>query len=508
MLPVSAALRTAVCDPENDGMRALLSMAERDLVRVLRTLTPQDSHRVLEYLSLASSDTAGTQTCLQALSTLLGKRIELALGSDQETVAALRLYIEVIRKQEQVAGQVLRELSLAVIRFIRYRTTHTATEGRELIQLLKGDQLSELYRQFGGDAEYWIPLFHVSGNYIEALAHLVDEHCKATCSCPQATGDAPRHLRFGGLFLLLPLLNDLPLDQITRKWPDAENNSAKSLLRLVLIMKCFAGQRAAEIFFDPVVRDFLTISPQVTPTVVKRWCQQISSLKLDLSLQSLQNWQQQTRIVGSNTLLLAHVKSAENPIALLLDCAGGWLWLHSFQEEQYDDIAQKVSAFLHKNVTRLLIDPAFRVIADQLAPELKIFELDDDRLPLIIEQEKDVAETLARLGRLEEELSFLALPESFCDVKAADLALSSIAQGLLRVLARRLPGFSRSTLPYLFDNFLDFDASIETEEKQFLIRLGRPSLHIILNMTGLTRSQYRLSWLDERQIVLYQESRR
>ena len=33
----------------------------------------------------------------------------------------------------------------------------------------------------------------------------------------------------------------------------------------------------------------------------------------------------------------------------------------------------------------------------------------------------------------------------------------------------------------------------------------RPPLHLILNMTGMTRQIYRLSWLDERPFALFQE---
>jgi hypothetical protein len=37
------------------------------------------------------------------------------------------------------------------------------------------------------------------------------------------------------------------------------------------------------------------------------------------------------------------------------------------------------------------------------------------------------------------------------------------------------------------------------------VRIGRPPLHLILNMTGMTRQSYRLSWRDERPFALFQQ---
>lgn len=111
---------------------------------------------------------------------------------------------------------------------------------------------------------------------------------------------------------------------------------------------------------------------------------------------------------------------------------------------------------------------------------------------------------LARVDKLPDELEFLALPVSLKIARPLDLALSVVAQNLLRGVAWCLPSFARSNLPYLSRNFLDFSASIEEEPARRIVRLGRPPLHLILNMTGITRQSYRLSWLDERTFALFQ----
>jgi hypothetical protein len=99
----------------------------------------------------------------------------------------------------------------------------------------------------------------------------------------------------------------------------------------------------------------------------------------------------------------------------------------------------------------------------------------------------------------------LTLRASFKIARRLDLALRIVAQQLLRTVAWRLPGFARSNLPYLSRNFLDFSASMEEDPARRVVRLGRPPLHLVLNMTGMTRQSYRLSWLDERPFALFQD---
>src|SRR5262249_19796639 len=100
----------------------------------------------------------------------------------------------------------------------------------------------------------------------------------------------------------------------------------------------------------------------------------------------------------------------------------------------------------------------------------------------------------------------LALPASFGVGRPFDLSLSVAAQHLLRTFAWRLPGFAESNLPYLSRNFLEFAGSLEEEPARRVVRVGRPPLHLVLGMTGAMRQTYRLSWLDERPLALFQES--
>jgi hypothetical protein len=66
-------------------------------------------------------------------------------------------------------------------------------------------------------------------------------------------------------------------------------------------------------------------------------------------------------------------------------------------------------------------------------------------------------------------------------------ALALAAIGVLRRFARRLPGFAESSPEHLWRNFLAFDATMEIEESRVLLLCGRPPLHLVLTLTGMTR---------------------
>jgi hypothetical protein len=137
-------------------------------------------------------------------------------------------------------------------------------------------------------------------------------------------------------------------------------------------------------------------------------------------------------------------------------------------------------------------------------PHLQVEEYRSASVTRMAEEDTSIRELLSRMDRLTSELSYLAMPTSFRIARSLDLALSVAAQGILRNFAWRLPGFSRSSLPYLYSNFLNVSGNIEDEPTRRVVRLDRPPLSIVLNITGMASKTYPVSWLDERPFVLFQ----
>jgi len=138
-------------------------------------------------------------------------------------------------------------------------------------------------------------------------------------------------------------------------------------------------------------------------------------------------------------------------------------------------------------------------------PQLNVVDLSDRAAAPAEAETRSIDALIARLAKLQDDLEFLRLPTCLKIARPLDRALSVAAQQLLRGLAWRLPGFAGSNLPYLSRNFLDFAATIEADDARYVVRVGRPPLHLILNMTGMTRQSYRLSWREERPFALFQQ---
>jgi hypothetical protein len=138
-----------------------------------------------------------------------------------------------------------------------------------------------------------------------------------------------------------------------------------------------------------------------------------------------------------------------------------------------------------------------------LAPGRRVEALESPGATALAEQSSALAENLARIDALTVDLSYLSLPTALRCPEAVDLRLSIAAQRVLRSFATGLPGFALSSLPYLYQNFLDFDAEVE-EGPKWLVRLGKPPLNLILTMTGKTRAAFDLGWLDAGEVELCQ----
>lgn len=505
MLPSSAALRTALCDSHNKGLDALIQLPDRDLVKVIQVLTPGDAQRILAHFAGQGDGAADADICMGVFVSVMGQRPDLAFQGENDMSTALRLTVEACRKVHGLSGTVRMDLALATVRLTRYVAEHSPAQGKVLIDLLTSGDKVALFRELGSDAEHWLPLLDASSDDIQSLAQRVMEQSHAMPRPSSVSSPSPQVTRFGSLFLLLPLLDDLPASEITRDWPAPEGSKPSKLLRLLLLMKCFGSSLAADAFFDPCLRDFLAIAPALTPTMLADWQEALSEKQREAGLGRFHDWQRSVGILGDENLLLTQVPIRGQLIALLLDCAGGWLVIDVPRPDTAKSLAQRIAAHVPHTAVRLLVDPGLMDSLEGERYSLEILPLDSERFAGLAQVSRGLAETLRCLDRLASEWTFLTLPKPFRGPPGAEATFNVMAHGLMRALARRLPGFARSSLPYLYDNFLDFGATVEAEEGCYVVRLQRPPLHVVLTMTGMARNHYRLSWLDGRAIELYQE---
>jgi hypothetical protein len=207
--------------------------------------------------------------------------------------------------------------------------------------------------------------------------------------------------------------------------------------------------------------------------------------------------------------ILARANLGDQSIAVLLDGArGNWLTAEAYTQDRPQTLTASLENFLSQldsDSGILLCEPSLLPGLWAEFPAVRMIGLEDEVESAFVDEANQLAEIRARLGKLSDDLSHVALPDSLGLSPELDCALSVASQNLLRSFSWRLPGFASSSLPYLATNFLEFAGILEDEPQRRVVRLGRPLLYLVANLTGMSRQTYRLSWLDERPLSLFPE---
>jgi len=507
LLPTSATLRTALCFQPALGRAALLQL--NDLAKVLQVLTAQDARRIIEKLD-TDAEGKDEESCLQAIWEVWDRAELGPLQVGDEWLNVLKLYLSTVKNYGELAGETLKITARALLRLVRRAISASASTFETILNACTHGDLSALYLTAGsGDAEVMLPLMRCSPDQLRTIGQSLhhrytDQGLDTTVAISER-----RYTSFGNLFLLLPILDDLPLEQAADGWPDAGDTSAVALLRLLLLMKCCGQTHAHRVFSDPLVRDLMGVGAALSVGNVAQWARGISPKKRASFLHAISAWQQERDAVDGQTLILGRAALPGSSVAVLLDCSRGmWLDAHGFQQNRSDRLIERLHAQLVQwaQAETLLLSEEMFIEPLRLAyPSLHKEALHSAFTLERAEEDQVLQEVLRRFDQLSSELSYLATPQAFGLSRPLDLALSVAAQNIMRMFAWRLPGFARSSLPYISSNFLSVTASLEDEDERRVVRLGEPPLHFILNLSGMNRSTYRISWLDSRPFALFRE---
>lgn len=247
---------------------------------------------------------------------------------------------------------------------------------------------------------------------------------------------------FGGAFILLDDLFALPLERATKNWPDLDSTPAPALLRFLILCNCSGGSRAAGMFLDPLWRRLFGIAPTIDRIAVVQWLTSLGP-HCRRRYARLFSW------IGASAKTewrQAHDRNGQR-YRILLDGDGNWLSIGRLSVH-------------HEN--------------NDLEPDTPL--------------DGDVDHVVAQTDGLPPAWSLL-------------FAMS--AQRVLRRFLRRLPGFSASHLTYAQCNLLEFSASADAQAERIVVLLGRPSLGLILNLTGCDRGTRSWPALDARPFALF-----
>jgi hypothetical protein len=479
MLPVSAAVRTAVCDRPDAGWKALSSLTEAGCAAVVRALSAGDADRILA--AVAPSSETDPTACFQLICDAW--QAVLTIPAYEEESRRLLLFLSVARKDPGLGGETLRAAATAVSRLAKCLHQGSSSLNDKLIKALQDGDLRALYESAGFDqATVLAPLLRCSPECRGPLLHRV-------AGDPVAHRETHRETRFtafGGAFLLFPVLDRFPFEAATAGWPDLGNVSATTVVRFLTLAGCFGTTRALGCFRDPLLRDLMQFSPQIDAALVADWLAGLSSDHLATFTREIAGWLLETGAAEGEIFEFVSVSAEDDPpVMVILDSARG-LWLAAGAAgDPAGGFSQALSHL--PSPQKLQCHESLLRIARETFPEAQLHP-----------------ESRA-LPELSKDLIYLALPRELCAHRQFDLALRVAAQNVLRLFASRLPGFARSTLNYLHSNFLDCSAAVEETTDQRVVCLGHPPLHLVLAMAGLTRCRYKLSWLNGPACAIFPE---
>jgi len=499
MLPTSAALRTVVCDQTEPGREALLQLSPSDLRDVLRALSQRDAAAILDRLATTAAAVGDEADCCRIVWNAWQTMEQSSLCELDESRRALLLYLRA--SGDQQLGWNLKRASLALLRLASRLAGASAGQKEQLVSALTDGTMGEFDQVAGADAEILSPLRRCSAAWLREVGEAINTR-PAKQTPGESNSPGRRYTSFGGAFLLLPFIDKLPLADAVRNWPHSNEAAAISLVRLLLLVKCCGEQNSHQSFEDPLLRDLLLIPPSVSLEEVREWGSQVSRTDVQNFLRTVLEWQRAQGAIAGSKQILAQAVFQEMPVVLLIDGLRGlWVMVQPEDPPCLVNALRVPLAQLERDDGVLLCDASLLQTLWPEFPSLRMINISDEEAA-----EDQVNRILRRLDKLPDELAHLALPEKFHLAPELDLTLSLVAQHVLRTFAWQIPGFAPSNLPYLWANFLNFSASLDDEAERRVVLVGRPPLHLVLGPTGLLRQVYRVSWLDERPLMLFEES--
>lgn len=464
-LPASAAIRTVLTDDAADPALVFAALSASERTEVISSLGEAEARRVLDHwLTDSGSDDESTPAASD-VDRLLNNTAKVPPKLDSVPVLkSLWLLASTAELFSNCFPRLLVVLAEGLVLIDRMSADDTVT----VLDALKRGDVVNLCHRVPERADLWQSLVAVP----QELTRQLCTRCSPISADPHRGIEVKdtaisRQTSFGGWFYLLPQLEaTLPWNELA-DWPELQGTPASKLLRWLVLAHC-GGSR----FFGPAIkdgfwRDSFGIDPAISLVSVEEWINGIAP----------ERWLRLRQLVIRHELNLSEdpmvlgVNRGDDRLAILADEATGH-WI---------DVLPLNGATLSQAVKLLYLDSLATGVASN-NQTIKLHGFDD------------AADT---------EADWLDISEKMDLSGDASLLLMLATQRVLRKFARRIPGFSRASFQHLHTNVLDVDASIDVEDDRTLVRVSRPPLDVMLNMTGINRSRPVLPWWDGPPLEIY-----
>ncbi len=393
MLTPTAAIRTVVTENPLRGVDALAKLGHEKRSQVVATLSTQDAQRILQVIPFAEGR-VNMRMLLEAAWRAF-ESYPAAWDHGDEQKVALAICLEVAARERATLDRSLSVAAIAIGRLMQIAQRRPVLIS-SIKRILQAGNSAALYVVVStADAAALAPLIEGHEDWIEDVCSSIVAQVSAGVTVETRDVTVARHTTFGGAFLLLPMLDALPIAACVRNWTGIAETSAESLVRFLVLAKALGGSSLTRLANDGVVRDAIGLGPKL----------------------------------GLSDILA---------------------WYASVSRDQHTGLVNAIANWLReRNVRR-----------------------------------PSTAEYMAFSPATNERTS-------------ARRSFGLAAYALLAEFSKKLPGFSQSSFAHLRANFLDCSATVEEEPARYIVRISRPPLSLILNMTGMSRANYRVSWLTK-----------
>ncbi len=355
-------------------------------------------------------------------------------------VSALYLFSAALRAGLDPTSDLARWIKLAA----KLPALAIRSDARALVIALRQGNIGALVAADSErDAESWAALA-TQPQWRSTLAELLRVETSRTSDTGVHNGTEAVRTAFGGLVLLLPELDKLLDDVLSGVFPHTERAPARGLTAWLVMARCAGYSRTAQFLHEAFWRDVFGIATDIDLAAISGWLATGDPPTVSAHLA------ERARSHARGSPIMAPLRTGGRTLSAIVDQASG-LWCDELRNSRQPGC---------------VASPSWRAC-------------------------------LAAARRARNDWQYLAmqwdLPEPW------QRLFTHMAQIMMRRFAYRVPGFAGTSLPYLYHNLLEGFATLESTG---YLRLSRPPLHVLLNLTGIGRGTVRWTGPPERCFVL------
>lgn len=464
-LPASAAIRTVLTDESGDPALILAELLEEERTEVIRSLGELEARRVLDHWLVEPVPESAFGQAASCIERLLNKWVDVPSQLDKSpALLALWLLASTAETWSSSFPKSLIVIAESLILIDRMGPRDAAVA----LDALNTGDVANLWRTIPERADLW--------QNLAAMPQQVRRQLRSHCSSKIQDSDRGvevtdtgqnRQTPYGGWFFLLPQLEaTLPWSEMA-DWPELQGTPASKVLRWLVLAHCEGSRSFTAAVEDGFWRDSFGIDPNMSPEILEIWINDIEP----------ERWRRLQQLVVSQELNMLG-----NPMVLGIKRNGDTL------------------AILANGTSRHWID-ARRLNGEKLSQVVKV--LYRDSMANGVGRNHQTIKVNGFDNDAEAEAAWLDISGEMNVASDASLVLLLASQRVLRKFARRIPGFSGASFQHLHSNVLDVGASVDAEDERTLVRVSRPPLDVMLNMTGINRSRPVVPWWNGPPLEIY-----